>query len=697
MRSAPLKVLLAGALATLILAALPAAGSAASAQWQTCTGALYQLECAGFTMPLDRTGVLTGTTTVRAIRQPAAEGPRIGTLFVIGGGPGQNSTMLIGMMNDLFAGANRYDIVAVDQRGAGASEPLDCPRIESGAFTWNGADPATDRPITDCSIALGPARAAYNTAEAVADLEAIRADLGVETAAFLGISYGTKVALAYAKAHPDHTRALLLDSVLPTDMPDAFDIDSVAALRGALRGICGGGRCRSLGGDPVARTERLAARLARLPLPVRLIRSDERGIESTIDPVALYEIIRQADINPFIYNQLPAVLVSALAGDDAGLIRLHAIVNGMMPEQPAPATLRRSGPAPKLTPGRRLKGRDAEALAQFSTTMFFATTCADFAPPWPRSEDVSGRQPAIDAAAAAISERAFRPFARATIAADSTAAYCRGWQQTPALPAIDQGPLPDIPTLALNGQLDLRTPTAPARAAIAGSPRAQLVELPNVGHSTLGMDLSGCSLSLARRFLIFGATDGKCRNNPAPLPIAPRPPRSLAAVRPARGTCRRISRRSCRRVLQILTAGYLGMRDALDQVLIGGVDTGPGLYSGDFEVEYEIDDNLLLVPTDISLAGVSNVPGIDVSGKLTFDRLPRISGTLRAGGYRIDVSGNIRYDRSADRLTLLATRGRTSARIRLLPRSPRARGAAPRSGQLALRRSFALAVGQPRR
>jgi pimeloyl-ACP methyl ester carboxylesterase len=680
-----------------MLAALPAAGSAASAQWQTCTGALYQLECAGFTMPLDRTGELTGTTTVRAIRQPAAEGPRIGTLFVIGGGPGQNSTMLIGMMNDLFAGANRYDIVAVDQRGAGASEPLDCPRIESGAFTWNGADPATDRPITDCSIALGPARAAYNTAEAVADLEAIRADLGVETATFLGISYGTKVALAYAKAHPSHTRALLLDSVLPTDMPDAFDVDSVTALRGALRGICGGGRCRAIGGDPVARTERLANRLERSPLPVRLVRPDERRIESAIDPIALSEIIRQADINPFIYNQLPSVLASALAGDDAGLIRLYAIVNGMMPEQPAPPTQRRSASARTLTPGGRLKGRDAEALAQFSTTMFFATTCADFAPPWPRSEDVSGRQSAIDAAAATIDERAFRPFTRATIAADSTAAYCRGWQQAPALPAIAQGPLPDIPTLALNGQLDLRTPTAPARAAIAGSPRAQLVELPNVGHSTLGMDLSGCSLSLARRFLIFGATDGKCRNNPAPLPIAPRPPRSLAAVRPARGTCRRISRRNCRRVLQILTAGYLGMRDALDQVLIGGVDTGPGLYSGDFEVEYEIDDNLLLVPTDISLAGVSNVPGIDVSGKLTFDRLPRLSGTLRAGGYRIDVSGNIRYDRSADRLTLLATRGRTSARIRLLPRSSRARGAAPRSRQLALRRSFALAVGQPRR
>ena len=46
------------------------------------------------------------------------------------------------------------------------------------------------------------ARQHYTTPDSVADMEAIRAELGVEKLTLFGISYGTELAIAYARAYP---------------------------------------------------------------------------------------------------------------------------------------------------------------------------------------------------------------------------------------------------------------------------------------------------------------------------------------------------------------------------------------------------------------------------------------------------------------------------------------------------------------
>jgi pimeloyl-ACP methyl ester carboxylesterase len=699
---------LAAVLAALATAGASAPQAGAATPWLPCVYAAVPMDCAAFDLPLDRSGGVPGTTTVRAVRVAAAEGPRLGTLFVIAGGPGQTAQVMLGLMSQAFGGANRYDLIAVDQRGSGASEPLNCPRVESGTFKWNGSDPATDRPFTDCSVALGPQRAAYNTAEAVADLDAIRSDLGIAQVSLFGVSYGTKVALAYGQAHPANTRSLLLDSVLPVDMPGAFDVDSLAALRGALGQICAANRCRGIGQGPVTNMARLAARLERRPLPTFLVSPTGRITDERIDDSDLYDIAFSADLNLFIYNQLPATLSEALRGRTAQLERLFAIVNGSYGASSSLAGARRLAaearrtdrPQTRPRPGGQVTGRDAESLAEFSNTMFFATTCADFAPPWPRSTDVAGRQPAIDAAAGAIPQSAFNPFSRRTAAAGSTSAYCRGWQQDPAPPALAPGPLPDIPTLALDGSLDLRTPVSWAERAVAGDPRAQVVRIPNNGHSVIGTDTSGCALSLAKRFLIFGATDGRCRKTAPALPIAPRPARSLSAVRALPGRCRGLRGARCLRARRQLTAGYQALRDSFDQFLIGGSDGGPGLFSGSWTIDYDVDEMLTISPSALSMTDVSNVLGFGTSGTLGLLELPSIDGSLTVAGFRVNVGGRIAQDRSADSLTLSGRRGRTRVTVRIRPRS-RGGVAAPESAALKLRRNYTLAsvppVGSPAR
>jgi pimeloyl-ACP methyl ester carboxylesterase len=46
-------------------------------------------------------------------------------------------------------------------------------------------------------------------------MEAVRHALGVDRIALFGLSYGTKQALAYARAHPKNVDRMLLDSVCP--------------------------------------------------------------------------------------------------------------------------------------------------------------------------------------------------------------------------------------------------------------------------------------------------------------------------------------------------------------------------------------------------------------------------------------------------------------------------------------------------
>lgn len=665
------------------------------------------VDCATYELPLDRTGAVAGTVKVRATRVSAPEGPRLGTLFVIAGGPGQESLEMIGLLS-AFDGANRYDIVAIDQRGSGRSEPLSCPRIQSGNFRLDGGDPNTDWPISQCSNSLGAARYAYNTAEAVADLDAVRADLGVSQVTLFGVSYGTKVAMAYAKLHPHNTRALLLDSLVPTEEPGAIDLASIAALRSSLSQICGSRRCRGINSSPIGGLARVARLLARKPLPAYSISAKGKIIKNMIDDDALFSIVQEADFNGYIFNQLPGAITTARRGDFAQIVRLFGIVNGdyeiEMYKRKARSVARKLSRTKRRAvraPGRRLRGREVEELYTFNDTMHLATSCADLDPPWQRGAAPSERQAGLVAAAAAIPNSGFYPFSRGTVRDRSLAALCRGWQQSPVAPALPSGPLPEVPTLALNGALDMRTPVTWAQRAVSGNSKAELVVLPHTGHSVIGSDPSGCALSLAKRFLIYGETDGKCHRNPPPLPIAPLPPSSLASIKTPRGKCRGMKRRTCRAAKRQLAASYLAIRDTFDQFLLGNLMAGPGLYGGAWEVVFDISDELFdLVPDKISLQGVSNVPGVSVAGSFGLEDFPAIRGRMRVGGFAargasVNVSGRLALDRAADRLVLSLRRGKQSASIRLRGRGKSARATAfatSRSG-LRLRANYARVVG----
>ena len=81
--------------------------------------------------------------------------------------------------------------------------------------------------------------------------------------------------------------------------------------------------------------------------------------------------------------------------------------------------------------------------------------------------------------------------------------YCLHW---PA-PRVAEPPFPagarypDVPTLVMNGDFDLRTDVYQAREVAANFPNATYVEVPNYGHVTSVYEVDRCPSVIVRRFV----------------------------------------------------------------------------------------------------------------------------------------------------------------------------------------------------
>jgi proline iminopeptidase len=106
-------------------------------------------------------------------------------VIAVNGGPGLSHAYML--VNDMWLKIAKHRLVVFyDQRGTGASKHMqpDAPQTMDAQ---------------------------------VADLDAVRAKLGLEKVALVGDSYGGMLVMAYAAAHPDHVAKLVLsDSAAPS-------------------------------------------------------------------------------------------------------------------------------------------------------------------------------------------------------------------------------------------------------------------------------------------------------------------------------------------------------------------------------------------------------------------------------------------------------------------------------------------------
>ncbi len=373
-------------------------------------------------------------------------------LFLLAGGPGQAATTLVPIVGPRLAAVREHrDLVFVDQRGTGDSNPLAC-EIDEEAALASGQVSLTREDVERCLADLDADPRWYTTPVAMDDLDTVRETLGYRQINVWGGSYGTRAATVFMRRHPESVRTAILDGMAPVDMslPLHFAADGQRALDLMLEACARNDLCAERYGNLGESIENLLRSLDHEPpsrYPVRHPRTGEwEEIPLTRDAVAAS--LRGMLYLPNLAALVPLIVEQALMGDFGALMALADPVAG-----------------PQLELG-----------------MFLSVVCAEDVPFLDREE----------------AETAARDTVFGNFIVEAFADSCAHWPRG-AIPAGYRVPVrSDIPVLLLSGELDPVTPPRWARHAAATLPNSRQVVVPGTGHGTLG---AGCVPSLIAEFL----------------------------------------------------------------------------------------------------------------------------------------------------------------------------------------------------
>jgi pimeloyl-ACP methyl ester carboxylesterase len=453
--------------------------------------------CGTLTVPLDRAGAVPGKVKLFFERDRVKGAAKNATIAVFPGGPGAATTVYGGsFLHDFGKRRGRHDLLLLDQRGTGRSGYLNCDvALTPTYFSPPGEDAHTlGKTVERCAKKLGARRGFYTTRETVADLEDVRAALGIDKLILYGISYGTRDAMAYAHAYPEHVERMVLDSTVTETGIDPFGLSSVRAVPRVLSQMCRGGGCDGITTDSGADLSALVKRLESGPLrarrPVTLLGC---RLRPAITRTRIYSMLQQVDEDPSLLSQLPVALAHAAHGSPFELSTLIASQSDYLNFCALSKILR------QLIPQKGIRDDLQLLRTSFSVGEQTARLCEESSLPWPRDSIPSQRQSMAERALSGYGDPAFSPLDRATVQAASLIPMCKFWIAANQQPPSGPTPLPPVPTLIVSGMDDLRTPVEDAAALAAGSPMAQLLRVPDVGHSVI--ETSGCARRALGHFL----------------------------------------------------------------------------------------------------------------------------------------------------------------------------------------------------
>lgn len=417
-----------------------------------------EAQCAHVSVPEDRARPDGRRIDLAVAWVPARRQAEPDPVFLLAGGPGQGARAVYPQLAAAFADLGRTrDVILVDQRGTGGSNPLSCRDAEGkNAFTdvnddsVEGARRFAERCLAELS-AVADVRH-YTTAEAVADLDAVREAIGAAQINLYGGSYGTRVAQQYAKTYPQHTRAVVLDSVVPPELvlgsEHARNLD--VALTAQLERCRADAGCAAQLPDPAASLARVRARLAEpglAPVRYRDPTSGEPRSEAPT-PAHLALLLRLYAYNPQTASLIPALLSQAEAGDFGLMLAQSRFITGSVG-------------------------------AQIMHGMQLSVSCTEDA-------DELRSDPAD---AGTVLGHEFVEFALA---------QCAVWPRG-RRPADFRAPLTgDVPVLAISGEFDPVTPPRYGDAVIGRLPNGRHLVLKGQGHTPLG---EGCMPKLFAQFI----------------------------------------------------------------------------------------------------------------------------------------------------------------------------------------------------
>lgn len=179
-------------------------------------------EKVSFTVPENRVKANSRQLRLHYVRLPALIKNPGNPIVYLSGGPGGSATEAATYPRFVLFQALRQkaDVILFDQRGTGLSDQLDdCQRDPTPLFmqplTQSSLNAYLAKKIPECVSEWQQKNVdldGYNTKASVEDLVELRKVLGAEKLDFLAISYGTHLALATAKYHPEIIGKMVLAS-----------------------------------------------------------------------------------------------------------------------------------------------------------------------------------------------------------------------------------------------------------------------------------------------------------------------------------------------------------------------------------------------------------------------------------------------------------------------------------------------------
>ena len=403
------------------------------------------------------------TIDLKIVVLPALDGNRTeAPLFDLEGGPGVAATGSAYFYAKEGIEYRRHrDVVLVDQRGSGESNPLTAaPRTNTPQDYLTEMYPVDYVEALRETLEKRADLTQYTTPIAMDDLDDVRSWLGYERINLYGLSYGTRACLVYMRQHPDRVRSVILMGVAPTylKMPLHHARAAKRAIDLLFAECAADEPCHRAYPDVAREWSEVLERLGREPARAEYSPPDKSApVTLEIQRDVFAEKIRNRMYSRESARKIPMMIHRAAAGDFGPFLK------EVIPANPSEPDFIADG-------------------------MYLSVTCA---------EDV----PFIDQEEA-TKANAGNPFGNYRVVQQTRA--CRMWPRGKIPAGYDQPVDSTAPVLILSGQVDPVTPPERGDEVASHLPNSKHIVVPHGAHGVDGLTNVDCLDKIMLEFLAKG-------------------------------------------------------------------------------------------------------------------------------------------------------------------------------------------------
>lgn len=381
------------------------------------------------------------------------------------GGPGSAATEdAIGFAPEFAKIREHRDLLFVDQRGTGRSNPLNCVLFNPNdlqsylGYFFPLEDVRKCRPQLEAIADLK----LYTTDIAIDDMDEVKAALGYDKLNLFGASYGTRAALTYLKRYPQHVRTATLQGVAPANayMPGDFPLHNERALNGVIAECAADEACNKAFPNLKQEAKSLLDQLIKAPVEVEVERPDSKErVKVKLSRDLMAEAIRYMLYSPVPASRVPVIIHLAAQGNFVPLTRTA------------------------LEYRKFLVGSD-------SNGMYLSVTCAEDLP-WIKPGE--GER---------MGANTFLGDYRLRQQREACALWPRGEVRRDYADPVHA----DVPVLILTGEWDPVTPPSNGDAIAKGLKNSLHIVVPHGAHGFGGLENIDCIQRLTAEFVERGTT-----------------------------------------------------------------------------------------------------------------------------------------------------------------------------------------------